>query len=143
MGYGGEIVRGFYMLDGRPRDEPFLAHTMGGLYGHTSRKHVADPDYTRFVIDAFRRYWGKAMYAPDFLHGRDPFDMFYWEHRMGMWGAATQDTIDVALPCLTGINSRDVFDEAIRLPESARLSKQIMIDYTAARSPEFGKIPTV
>lgn len=144
IGYGGEIVRGFYQKGGRDGRQSLDPEQMARLFGTGSK--AADEsaeDYRAFVRRSFGQFFTESRFDRQAMKGHDPYDLFYWEHRMGMWGAAKLNVIDVAMRCLPGINSRRLFEAAISLPDDRRLSKEIFARYVMSRVPEFGKIPVV
>lgn len=143
IGYGGEIVRGFYRLKSRDPAHRFMPQDMLDLYNVRARGVPPDRAYSGTAMRAFREFYVAARYDRASLKGFDPNDIFYWEHRMGMWAASTLDSIDVALPVITGINSRRLFETALSLPDDQRLSKEIIARYIASRSPDLGRIPIV
>lgn len=141
IGYGGEILRGFYRKKHRHPDKVFDAHSMAGLYGIPSTQSANDQVYIAYVNRAFGQFFRDAQFDSGSLKGFDPHDIFYWEHRMAMWAALTMDTIDVAMPCLVGINSRRLYEAALSLPVEARLAGNLIQRYTQSRSPALGRIP--
>ncbi|MDU8912133.1 hypothetical protein [Aestuariicoccus sp. MJ-SS9] len=143
IGYGGEIVRGFYRKGKRGPEHGFNVQTMIDLYGVASRKHGTDKAYSAYAAAAFREFYQAARFDPRSLKGFDPNDVFYWEHRMAMWATPTMETIDLAMPCLVGLNSRKLYETAIGLPVEQRMSKEIILSYIRSRSPELGAIQVI
>lgn len=143
MGYGGEILRGFYHLTRRDEGLPMTAQTMLDLYGVGSRKAPATAEISGFVMRAFREFQEQVGYDKEAPMGYDTSDLFYWEHRMGMWAALTLETIDPAMHCLVGMNSRKLFAAALSLPNGQRLSKAVIHRYIEARSPALGAVPVI
>jgi hypothetical protein len=142
-GYGGEIIRGFYMKSGRA-GLPFAdSGKLLGLYGVGRPSLPVDSSFSRFVAQAFREFRARTQFTKIGLKGWNSYDLFYWEHRMGIWGAGTMDNIDVSMHCLAGFNSRDTFAKAITLPEDKRLSKKIIAEYVRSRDPDLGRVKYV
>src|SRR5690606_57595 len=100
-GYGGEIIRGFYNVSRRPMVD-FSASAMKGAYdiGGSIPAHAGR---IRKMFEGFRQ---RGNYHAVENLGYDPNDIFYWEHRMGMWGACMLNEMDAAMPSLVGFNSR-------------------------------------
>lgn len=143
MGYGGEILRGFHMMKTRDQDLPFIPKTMMEMFGVRGKDGKADKDMSAFIIRSFRAMYTNGHYASEDLHGYHPADLFYWEHRVGMWAALTMETIDPVMHSLIGINSRRLYEAGLNLPNRLRFSKGTIGRYIADRTPEIGEIPVV
>ena len=141
IGYGGEILRGFYRKSSRDPEKVFDVKTMTALYGTATKKSGSSETYSAFVTAAFGEFSRDSQFDHEALKGFDGNDIFYWEHRMGMWAALTMDTIDVAMPCLVGINSRRLYEAALGLPMQERMSGNLILRYIESRSPALGSIP--
>ncbi|HWM30653.1 MAG TPA: hypothetical protein VNO69_02985 [Methyloceanibacter sp.] len=72
----------------------------------------------------------RAYYASLEESGYDINDIFYWEQRIGMWGAAMHNEMDAAVLSLTGYNSRRLYALALGLPREQRLSKDLLRNLT-------------
>lgn len=131
IGYGGEILRAFYGRKGRRDISELSANFMTSLYSY----RPFESGNKEFVMSKFREFRQEAHQDAKSLKGYPPHDIFYWEHRMGMWGSGTLDTIDPVLPILVGINSRRVFEKALSLPEKSRLGKDLQMRYIATQVP--------
>ena len=143
MGYGGEIIRGFYQVKRRDESRPFNAETMLQMFGVKGQNGEVDRHVSGFIARTFREFYRDGNFAPKYHRGYHPADLFYWEHRMGMWAALTMETIDPAMHCLVGINSRRLYEAGLNLPTRLRLSKEVIRRYILARAPEIGKITVV
>ncbi|WP_157772737.1 hypothetical protein [Pseudoponticoccus marisrubri] len=139
IGYGGEIIRAFYAKKGRHHKAALSAGEMSQLYRYTD----FSKENANFVRARFQDFRETAHMDKKSLRGFPPHDIFYWEHRMGMWGAATLDTFDPVMPALVGINSRKVFETALRLPEKRRLNKDLQMRYIAMQVPDLAAIPLI
>lgn len=146
-GYGGEIMRGFYNRgrDLRARqgkrvpDLPAAPDLLFpalylSLWPDAPENRGADAFRTA-VSDAFARMIALSDYRPAALRGFDPMDIFYWEHRMGIWGAMMLNEMDAALPSLVGLNSRPMYEAAMRLPAEYRYGRAMMDDVIALFDP--------
>ena len=143
MGYGGEIIRGFYQTEGRDKSRPFNAGTMSRLFGAMGQVREFNEQSNAFVAASFDEFFQGGNFSPENWRGYHPADLFYWEHRMGMWAALTMETVDPAMHCLVGINSRRLYEAGLNLPNRMRLSKEVIRRYISARVPEMGEIPVV
>jgi hypothetical protein len=137
-GLGAEILRGFM-------DRP--AET-GGRIGPTHlARHYGMGDgksfYAEQSVSGARGFLERANYDGAHLSGFRPKDLYYWEHRLGMWGSARLNSIDVAIYGLIGYNSRPLFQTAFGLPPEIRLSKQLIARLVERYDPLLGKIPFV
>lgn len=127
-GYGGEIMRGFYNRHNRTFEHA-SAEEMASLY---LTRRVARPSkgFLAFTIDAFEGFAERANFGGDFL-GRDPLDIFYWEHRMGTWGSLMLNEMDPVLYSMTGLNSRRLYEAAFAMPREQRLGNGLLLDLIA------------
>jgi hypothetical protein len=151
-GYGGELVRGFHnRLDrtppsargrlralgvkaglARPRrperaiDEPTPAALLRA-YDSSMGVERGGTEYARRATGAFEGFLERAQYSPRLAElGYDLSDLFYWEHRMGVWVSGRLNEMDAALPSLVGFNSRPVFTRAFGMEPRERLTKELL-----------------
>lgn len=146
-GYGGEILRGFYNRGRHQHSQrgmapPALGSDPGQLfpqfYTLNLRPAGATPVQDRFlgqVSDAFEQMIARSDYSPGALHGLDLLDIFYWEHRMGIWGAMMLNEMDAALPSLVALNSRPMYEAALRLPREYRFGDALTQDMISTLDP--------
>jgi hypothetical protein len=69
------------------------------------------------------------------LHGRDPNDIFYLEHRMGIWGSTAMSEVDLALRGMAGYNSRNLLDLFFALPWESRTARTAFNQATQELAP--------
>jgi hypothetical protein len=139
-GYGGEIIRGFYNLHaGRMKD--LSPPEMARLYGTGSRSDGMISEYGRTVLNCFIEYSERAGHKSVEGLGYDPSDIFYWEHRMGMWGSAMLNEMDPAVYSMVGLNSRTLFCAAFGLPESDRFTKKLLWRMVERNDPILAQLP--
>lgn len=141
IGYGGEIIRGFYMKNKRDNNVFPSSQTLMALYGLGRQDAPADINFSRFCSRAFREFRVRTLFTEIALKDWSPFDMFYWEHRMGIWGSSTLDAIDVGNYAMVALNSRQMFAAALALPNGRRLDKSVLLRYVSRNSPRLGSIP--
>lgn len=137
-GYGGEIMRGFYNLFPRPIpsfDPVYFARA----YGMGNKAAF----YTRQSLAAAEGFFQRANYDGLESFGFDPNDVFYWEHRMGMWGAAMLNEMDPAMYSFTGYNSRRLYEAAFGLDGEVRLTKQLILELVRHYAPAMAEISFV
>ncbi len=143
MGYGGEILRGFYRTKSRETRTEVTPQSMLDMFGVSTKKAPSDREISGFVMRSFREFSEDGDFNAQALRGYDANDVFYWEHRMGMWATLTLETIDPAMHCLEGVNSRRLYEAALSLPLSHRMSKELLRRYIDARCSEMAAIPVV
>lgn len=102
-GFGGEIMRGFY-----PKMKEANPQSLSNLYDVNAG--------SRMSRDAFAEFIEVARWGEESLRGYDPAGMFYWEHRMGIWGSIALSESDMAFRGVPGYNSRDLFKAFMGLP---------------------------
>jgi hypothetical protein len=169
-GHGGEILRGFYQLTTRKRNARaggmavarrrlagFLRairllpaqeregaaspRTLTRLYSRSAKGGTADPVYKTACESFFRDFIRRANYKGVEKFGFDLHDIFYWEHRMGMWGAAKLNEMDTALYSMAGLNGREIYEIAFGLPDNRRLTKALLKQAAARYHEKLGTIP--
>jgi len=127
-GSGGEVMRGFYRK-----------MTHANVTGLANTYDVnAGSRYTR---DAFRAFLDVANWTREALLDYELSDIFYWEHRMGIWGASSLAEADMAFRAVPGYNSRNLFRTFMGLPQDLRASSDIFTEGTLRLAPELSGVP--
>ena len=139
-GYGGEIIRGFYNLRQRKMTGSGVEE-MVEAYGSSMKDKEQDARYWRIVTDAFEEFSDVCDYSD--LKGFDVNDVFYWEHRMGIWGACMHNEMDAAVYSTTGINSRRLFELSYGRSDEERLSKDFLNRIVVANVPAMASVKVV
>ncbi len=134
-GYGAEIIRGFFNL-WPTRATALTPAEMARLYDSPKPRPLPPG-----LVQMFEGYFRRANYEGVASFGFDPNDIFYWEHRMGMWGAGVINEFDVVSPSLSGFNSRPLFLAALGLPAETRLSKRLFVDAANRLEPRLRGLP--
>lgn len=127
-GFGGEVMRGFYP----PITEissPALAHTYDVNAG------------SRLAREPFESFIEVAGWSRDDFQDFDLADLFYWEHRMGTWGASALAESDMAFRTVPGYNSRNLFSAFMGLPVESRKTSDLFDEATVRLAPELSGIP--
>lgn len=139
-GYGGEIIRGFYNRHNRAIE----SRTPEELTSIYLTRRVVSPSrpFLNFAVEAFQGFLERANFGADF-HGRDPLDIFYWEHRMGTWGSVMLNEMDPVVYSMAGLNSRTLYDVAFSIPASERLGTELMLDLVAHYDGQLAKVGVV
>jgi hypothetical protein len=73
--------------------------------------------------------------------GFDLNDVFYWEHRMGMWGAAMHNEMDPVMLSMTGFNSREVYEAGFGMDSGKRLTKTLLLEVIRRYDEPMAEIP--
>jgi hypothetical protein len=135
--WGGEVMRGFYNTFGKSM-RSLAPQEMARAWG-------AGPDdesgYAPAARAAFEEFFARGNYGDLDGFGYDPNDIFYWEHRMGMWGATANNELDPAMTTLIGMNGRPLFAAALALPPERRLTKRLLLELTDRFDPVLARIP--
>jgi hypothetical protein len=113
-GFGGEVMRGFYQNFSK-KIRKVSVFQLADAYDVNAGSAVTRAFFSQMME--------KTSFNEESLHGYDPNDIFYWEHRMGTWGSIAMAEADVALPSMVAYNSRNLFQTFMRLPESVRASR--------------------
>lgn len=125
-GFGGEVMRGFY-----PELRGASPQSLSHLYDLNAG--------SRMSRDAFGRFIEVAGWSEGSLFDHDLSGLFYWEHRMGIWGASALSESDMAFRSIPGYNSRELFDAFMGLPLDVD-RRSIFESSVAALRPELGEI---
>lgn len=126
-GFGGEVMRGFYA----DIDEATPA-TLAELYGVHAGSSISR--------NAFAAFLEAAGWNPNSLLGYKPSDLFYWEHRMGVWGSSALAEFDMACRCIPGYNSRELFSAFMGLPPEV-VRQRLFEAAVAVISPGLIEVP--
>jgi hypothetical protein len=144
-GYGGEIIRAFnYRTRNTMRGMSTRDMTKAYMMG-TRRQHLDVETFREAVFTCFEDYGRRV--SPADWEGMDfnANDIFYWEHRMGTWGAIMMNEMDAALYSMTGLNSRRIFEMALGLPDDVRFPearpKELMRRVVERYNPKLGRVP--
>jgi len=105
-GFGGEVMRGFHRLASTSTNSLAATYDVNAGSGCTRRAFAHFREVTNFDESQF--------------FGCSPSDLFYWEHRMGVWGSSSFTEADMALRGLPAYNSRNLFAAFWGLDPAAR-----------------------
>ena len=141
-GYGGEILRGFYDIPKRTRSKAGVgAPELFRMFNRGLRIRPRER-YTEICHLAFEQFVERAHYDSALAgSGYEISDIFYWEHRMGMWGSAMHNEMDAAMWSVTGYNSRPLYECAFGLERGRRLQKSLLADATARLDAALAAFP--
>ncbi len=125
------------MRDGSPEE-------MFRIYAYKSKVKEPDPVFDDFAQDAFEAFAARVGYDATLAAlGYDVNDLFYWEHRMGMWAAMMNNEMDPAMFGMTGLNDRVMYDLAFGLPPARRLTKALFSQYIDRTEPRLAGLPII
>lgn len=126
-GFGGEVMRGFY-----DAIDELSPSSLSNLYDVNAG--------SKFSQDAFARFIEVADWNAVNLRNYNLSDLFYWEHRMGVWGASALLESDMSFRSIPGYNSRDLFTAFMGLPEV--LDRRFIFERAIETlAPEFVGVP--
>lgn len=114
-GFGGEVMRGFYQGFSK-KIRKISVYQLADTYDVNAGSNVTRAFFSQMME--------KVSFNAESLHGYDPNDMFYWEHRMGTWGSVSMAEADLAVPSIVAYNSRNLFKTFMRLPAEVRASRE-------------------
>jgi asparagine synthetase B (glutamine-hydrolysing) len=156
-GSAAEVIRGFYQYTVRRPMGTLAASELLRLYSRrfteVRPERADDAAARRIGLAAFEGFMVRANYDERLVNsGFDLNDIFYWEHRMGMWSAAQHNELDPATPSLSGFNSRRVYEAAFgmnpqqrgwdpRRAYGTRLHKELLREVIRRYDPPMAEIP--
>ncbi|WP_147375361.1 asparagine synthetase B family protein [Jiangella rhizosphaerae] len=121
-----EIGRAYYRAQRRERPE-LTPETMAAIL---CKKNATDPD----VVAEF------AAFVADTGHtrfdGYDPYDLFYWEHRSGVWLSTVYLESDLAHDTYTVLNSRRIYGLLLGVPLESRIRGDVYLGLLRSMWPE-------
>ncbi|MEH8244883.1 hypothetical protein Q7I21_02505 [Aeromonas veronii] len=79
------------------------------------------------VREIFSEFLGEIK-LDDICEGYDPFDLFYWEYRMGIWHSMVLLESDSAFETHIVFNSRTFFENLLSIPACHRNDNQFFLD---------------
>lgn len=143
-----EIGRAFYQKQKRAgAAAPATAESMASLH------YRATPRSTRDLIDA----WGKEQYDQATLRAFDqmieetdyvaatewvdPFDLFYWEHRMSAWHGASMLERDFYAEPFIPFNARTIFEAMLGVPGEQRNTADVLYELVGLVEPRLLEFP--
>lgn len=129
----GEIGRRFYQpANDRPR--PCTPVSLAAAYAGGREALATNPD----VLDAFAEYADHSNLADG--HGYDPYDLLYWEHRMGAWHASVVMESDPAFDTTVLWNSRRTLSTLLGVNRADRMSGAVFRGIVAEHLPELADV---
>lgn len=133
-------MRGFYNLRARPMQD-LQPETLVSAYGSSIRGVKPGNEYKVSCAEFFAAFRDRGNYEGIESFEYDPNDIFYWEHRMGMWGSAMLNEMDPAVYSIVGFNSRQLYATTFAMDPEQRLKKELLKDVIARHDEELGSIP--
>lgn len=132
IGHGGEILR-----DDKSPFDAFDPDLWASAYGRVATGVEVSRDDTAFVRNAFGGFFERAHVARADGYGVEPEELYYWEHRMAMWGGANvANAFDAGMNTIQGYNSRRLYETAfgVRAAAGSR-SRRLFHEATARLAP--------
>ncbi|WP_026922492.1 hypothetical protein [Glycomyces arizonensis] len=127
-----EIGRAFYRAR---REQPQVLKP-----GHMAKLLTKKTSQSPEIRAAFAEY----VEATDFDRAQrlyDPIDLFYWEHRSGMWLNAHLTESDVAFDTFILVNSRLVYRLLLSAPLEDRIAGTVFLELIRRSWPEVLEVP--
>lgn len=112
-----EIGRTYYrdIFGGLPDD--INSTVLSKLYGWSS--------HSEYVVDSFEEFIEIADFTEPHIYNYDPYDLFYWEHRMGCWLSLFLLELGVALDEFILYNNRKLLKLMLSVDRSYRRSDDL------------------
>ncbi|WP_448263215.1 hypothetical protein [Microbacterium aurum] len=132
IGHGGEILR-----DDKTPFHAFDPDLWASAYGRVNTGVEVSREDTAFVHAAFDGFFERAHVAQAEGHGVAPEELYYWEHRMAMWGGGNvANAFDAGMNTIQGYNSRRLYETAFGVQaRSGSRSRRMFRDATARLAP--------
>lgn len=142
-----EIGRLFYARFMEKFEPPTTARSCTNFYIYrASKKRQKDIEkygtgrYNEKTEAAFRDFFDRATFAQacEFL---EPFDAYYWEHRMAAWHAGVVLTRDFACDTFIPFNARKIFDTLLGVSLHDREMASVFFEIVARNCPQLSGLP--
>jgi hypothetical protein len=114
-GFGGEILRGFYQ-GSKNRIRSLHPNQLAVAYGVNAGSPI-----TRALFEHFMEV---TQWSEESLYDYDLNDIFYWEHRMGVWGSIAMAESALAVHGIVGYNSRNLYNAFFGLEFETRANRE-------------------
>lgn len=95
---------------------------------------------SKFSQEAFAKFIEIADWSGFSSRNYKLSELFYWEHRMGIWGASALSESDMSFRSIPGYNSRDLFTTFMGLPDEID-RRDIFERAVTALLPELADVP--
>lgn len=146
LGNGLEIGRSNYTPQRRagaaaPVDALKMAQLHHRKVGRQVNELIDDFGVERFwdiSIEAFQGFIDDTGYVTGLL---DPFDQFYWEHRMGTWQGVAMGERDFYAASFIPYNSRRIFDSLLGAPFESRRDDEAVLRMIEMVDPGLLELP--
>lgn len=126
-----EIVRVYY----KSREGSSSLEKIVNLYTKS------DYRYNPLVIKSFKEFINIAKFDNEYFYNYNFADLFYWEHRMGMWHSWIVNESDVAYETFVPFNNRKLLKMMLSIPEEERYSDELFIRVINNINPDLMDIP--
>lgn len=128
-GFGFEVGRAYWHV----AEDNSTPASLEALYLHrTAKAKPAEPWAER--REAFRRGFRRWQYDAD-LHDVHMRDLYYWEMRMGRWGAEVLNETDIAFETCVLLNVRSLLEMSLALPIEDRRTGYFFAELINASVP--------
>ncbi|MDN5685814.1 MAG: hypothetical protein L0G94_03905 [Brachybacterium sp.] len=143
-----EIGRSFYRADRRAkRSSPTTAAAMSELHqrkmGPAAREDIDTfgQDYYKAQSDAaFQEFIDDTAFEQSVGY-LDPFDQFYWEHRMATWHGTGMLERDFYAEAFIPFNARSIFEAMLGIPQNHRDSAAVFYRMIESVDPRLLDMP--
>jgi hypothetical protein len=129
----GEIGRAFYRKL-RQRPKTLELSDIINVYNFSYSKY---PE----IVDAFSEFRERALFRTYLFYNYDPYDLFYWEFRMGAWHSQVVIGSDIAFETCILFNAREILKVLLSVPFEDRLSAVIFKRMIKDSLPQLEDIP--
>ena len=143
-----EIGRTFYVRSySKPELRPDTASGMaqlhlGAMSGPVRKDKASRPEENWLGYSQERfAYWIKESQFNSVRHILDPFDQFYWEHRMSAWHGAAMLERDFYAEALIPFNCRAIFEAMLGLSVEERQAGAIQYELIRQVDPALLDLP--
>lgn len=92
-------------------------------------------------IEAFADFMRTTRFPGPHIDALDPFDQFYWEHRMSTWHGPMLNERDFYGESFIPFNARGVFEAMLGLPEPERRSGSVLYRLIERTIPDLLDLP--
>lgn len=126
-----EVVRVYY----KRRTGEVSEEKLANLYTISPFKN------NELVLNSFKEFIEITNFKSDKFYNYNFADLFYWEHRMGMWHSWLINESDVAYETFVPFNNRKLLTMMLSIPEEERIGDELFIEIINNVNPKLMDIP--
>lgn len=124
-----EIARCYYQKNNPFLPDKIQPETLARVYNKDNKP-------TAFMVDAFKLYCKKMNFNNKSIYNYNPYDLFYWEHKMGAWQSTQMLEYDMSINTINIFNNRYLLKKLLSVSLSKRINDDLYRELMRRLWPE-------